>query len=49
MVRVGFFFHLSNVFIREITLMDLQMQQNLRHKVEQGISRNASNWVKGLT
>lgn len=49
MVRVVFFFHLSNVFFREITLMDLQMQQNLRHKAEQGISRNASNWVKGLT
>lgn len=45
----SFFFHLSNVFFREITLMDLQMQQNLRHKAEQGISRNASNWVKGLT
>lgn len=44
-----FFFHLSNVFFREIALMDLQMQQNLRHKAEQGISRNASNWVKGLT
>lgn len=44
-----FFFHLSKVFFREITLMDLQMQQNLRHKAEQGISRNASNWVKGLT
>lgn len=43
------FFHLSNVFFREITLMDSQMQQNLRHKAEQGISRNASNWVKGLT
>lgn len=49
MVRVVFFFHLSNVFFREITLMDSQMQQNLRHKAEQGISRNASNWVKGLT
>lgn len=49
MVRVVFFFHLSNVFFREIALMDLQMQQNLRHKAEQGISRNASNWVKGLT
>lgn len=41
----SFFFHLSNVFFREIALMDLQMQQNLRHKAE----RNASNWVKGLT